>query len=125
MIQDERKAFATRFLHACAAGKARAEAAAMVAPGFVHHNAHFAGDGASLFAAMDANATQFPDKKIAVHHALADGDLVALHSHVKHTAEDPGFALLHLFRFEGAAIAELWDIAEAVPPDSPNANGMF
>ena len=125
MTHDERKAIATQFLELAAAGKACTGAATLVANGFRHHNVHFAGDGPSLFAAMDANAVQFPDKRLEVQHVLGDGDLVAVHSRVTHTQDDPGFALVHLFRFEGGKIAELWDIAQAVPPDSPNAHGMF
>ena len=39
--------------------------------------------------------------------------------------DDNGAALVHLFRFEGDRIAELWDIGQAVPEQSVNANGMF
>jgi predicted SnoaL-like aldol condensation-catalyzing enzyme len=38
---------------------------------------------------------------------------------------DPGAALVHIFRFHGGEILELWDIAQAVPKDCPNENGMF
>ena len=34
-------------------------------------------------------------------------------------------ALVHLFRFEGDRIAELWDIGQPVLALSVNANGMF
>jgi predicted SnoaL-like aldol condensation-catalyzing enzyme len=37
----------------------------------------------------------------------------------------PAFALAHIFRFENGRIAELWDIAQPAPSDSPNQNGMF
>jgi predicted SnoaL-like aldol condensation-catalyzing enzyme len=39
--------------------------------------------------------------------------------------EDRGFALVHIFRFAGDRIIEMWDIAQAVPEISPNKNGMF
>jgi predicted SnoaL-like aldol condensation-catalyzing enzyme len=124
-MTDDPKAIATQFLQLAAAGKACSDAAALITETVRHHNVHFAGDGASLLAAMDANAVQFPDKRLDVQRVLRDGDLVAIHSRVTHTPDDPGFALVHLFRFEGGAIAELWDIAQPVPPDSPNKNGMF
>jgi predicted SnoaL-like aldol condensation-catalyzing enzyme len=34
-------------------------------------------------------------------------------------------ALVHIFRFEGNLIAELWDIGQAAPENSPNEYGMF
>ena len=55
----------------------------------------------------------------------SDGDLVAVHSRVQHHAEDRGAAVMHLFRFDGDHIAELWDVGQQVPAESPNANGMF
>jgi hypothetical protein len=32
---------------------------------------------------------------------------------------------VHILRFENSRIAEMWDIAQEIPPDSPNALGMF
>ena len=37
----------------------------------------------------------------------------------------PELALVHIFRFEGHRVAELWDIGQAAPDNSPNENGMF
>lgn len=48
-----------------------------------------------------------------------------VHSHVRHTPDERGYGLVHNFRFEGDRVAELWDLAQAVPASSPNANGMF
>ena len=109
----------------CAAGGARDAFARYATPSFRHHNPHFAGDAASLASAMDDNARQFPAKRLDVLRVLGDGDLVAIHSFVKHSADDRGYALVHIFRFEGDRVAELWDIAMAVPADSPNQYGMF
>jgi predicted SnoaL-like aldol condensation-catalyzing enzyme len=74
---------------------------------------------------MAQNAAQVPDKQLTVHRTLRDGDQVAVHSHVRHTPDEPGYALVHIFRFEGDRIAELWDLAQAMPVDSVNDNGMF
>jgi hypothetical protein len=32
---------------------------------------------------------------------------------------------VHLFRFEGDRIAELWDVAQPVPAEILNADGVF
>jgi len=32
---------------------------------------------------------------------------------------------VHLFRFEGDRIVELWDIGQPIPDSSVNANGML
>jgi hypothetical protein len=40
-------------------------------------------------------------------------------------SQDPGVALVHFFRFNNDEIVELRDIAQPVPPQRVNANGMF
>jgi len=50
---------------------------------------------------------------------------VATLAHVRHKKGEPGAAVVHVFRFEGDRIAELWDVGQEVPADSPNQNGMF
>jgi predicted SnoaL-like aldol condensation-catalyzing enzyme len=108
-----------------ASGRVREAYEGRVTPGFRHHNPYFAGDAESLMRAMDENAKQNPAKSLRIVHALEEGDLVAIHGHVKMNSGDRGIALVHIFRFEGDRIAELWDLGQAVPESSPNQNGMF
>jgi predicted SnoaL-like aldol condensation-catalyzing enzyme len=116
---------AVSFLRLAASGRAREALATYGGPGFRHHNPWFPGDADSLAAAMDENARQNPDKRLDVLRAVEEGDLVAVHSYVKHGEADRGFGLVHIFRFEAGRIVELWDLAQEVPAESPNANGMF
>src|SRR5262249_13848809 len=44
---------------------------------------------------------------------------------VRQKPGDLGAAVVHIFKFEGNLIVELWDMGQAVPEDSPNENGMF
>lgn len=119
------KEAAVSFLKLAAAGRARDAFAAHASPGFRHHNPWFPGDAESLATGMDENARRFPDKRLDVLRAIEEGDLVAVHSKVRHSRDDRGFGLVHIFRFEGGRIVEAWDLAQEVPADSPNANGMF
>jgi predicted SnoaL-like aldol condensation-catalyzing enzyme len=116
---------AISFLQQCAAGNPREGARRFAAPGFRHHNPYFPPSPEALFKGMEDNARQFPDKVLEVKHALEDGDLVAVHSHVRMKPGDKGIGVVHLMRFEGGKVAEFWDIAQEVPADSPNENGMF
>jgi predicted SnoaL-like aldol condensation-catalyzing enzyme len=97
----------------------------MVTPGFRHHNPHFAAGADALKVAMAENAIRNPDKRLDMQHALEDGDFVALHSRIVLQREQAGAAVVHIFRFEGDKIAELWDVGQEVPADTPNADGMF
>jgi predicted SnoaL-like aldol condensation-catalyzing enzyme len=123
MNTEDLTAIATRFLQLAAAGKARDGAAQLVTPDFRHHNVHFPGDGASLFAAMDQNAAQFPDKALVVVQAIREGDRVATLCRVRHTQDEAGYVVSHWFRFEGGKIAEVWDLAQEIPKTSPNQYG--
>ena len=86
---------------------------------------YFRGDADALMAAMQDNAAKNPDKSLEIKHVLQDGDLVAVHSRVRMRPGDRGIGTVHIFRFEGDAIAELWDLAQPVPENSPNQFGMF
>ncbi|HKO22638.1 MAG TPA: nuclear transport factor 2 family protein, partial [Candidatus Eisenbacteria bacterium] len=100
---------AVTFLGLAAAGRVDEAYADYVGPGFLHHNPYFRGDAASLKAGMAENASRNPTKTLEVQRALEDGDLVAVHSHVRQKPEDPGAAVVHRFRFENGRIVELWD----------------
>lgn len=120
-----RKEKAIAFLTMVAAGDVRDAYRKYIAPEFRHHNPYYHGDAASLLRGMEENAAQFPERTFEVQHALEDGDLVAVHSRVLLKPDDRGIALAHVFRFEGGAIVELWDLGEPVPENSPNEYGMF
>ena len=125
MADRSRADVAKSFLQLAASGRAHEAFAEFVTPNFRHHNAWFPGDGESLMNAMDENARQNPDKELTIHRVVEDGDQVATFAHVRHQKGEPGAAVVHFFRFEGDRIAELWDVGQEVPANSPNKNGMF
>lgn len=125
-MQDDPKNrdIAVSFLKLAASGRLD-EAYRHISPNFRHHNPHFPGDAESLKAGMAQAASQFPKTSLDVQHIFGDSDLVAVHSRVQHGPDQPEIAVVHIFRFEGDLIAELWDVGQEMPPDSPNRNGMF
>ena len=92
---------------------------------YIHHNQYIKADRESLILAIEDDARTNPDKQVEVKMSLEDGDLVTTYSHVQQNKEDPGFALMHIFRFKDSTIVEMWDINQAILEDSPNQNGMF
>jgi predicted SnoaL-like aldol condensation-catalyzing enzyme len=96
-----------------------------VSPDFKHHNPFFEGSAQALAAGMEENARQNPNKVFEVKHAIAEGDLVAVHSLVRQKPDDLGAAVVHIFRFQNGHIAELWDIGQPIPKESANRYGMF
>jgi len=120
-----RKAVAKAFLRLAATGKVRDAYERFVGPGFRHHNPYFRGDAEALRAGMEEAHAKFPHTTIEIQRALGEGSLVAVHSRVKHEPAGRDIAVVHVFRFKGSKIVELWDIAVEAPPDSPNEHGMF
>jgi predicted SnoaL-like aldol condensation-catalyzing enzyme len=103
-----------------------------------HHNPFFPAGFPALQKAMIENHGQFPNKRLIVklvparrsaafRHAgvLGDGDLVAVHSHLVLRAGEEGMTVVHLFRFQGDRIVEMWDCGQPLPTDSPNKDGAF
>lgn len=116
---------AVSFMRLVGSGKVREAYRKHAAPSFRHHNPFFRGDADSLMKAMEENAAKYPGKTIEILNVLEDRDLVAVHSRVHHTPGDRGAAVVHIFRFAGERVVELWDIGQEVPAESVNENGMF
>jgi len=125
MTDMTQKEAAMSFLRMTAAGQVGQAFARFAAPAFRHHNPYFAGDAAAIQAGMLENAARFPHMQFEVQRALADGDLVAVHSRARMTPDGADIAIVHILRFEGGRIAEMWDIGQAQPDTMPNEHGMF
>ena len=121
----DQKELATSFLKLAASGKVSEAYEKYISRDFRHHNPHFAGDAKSLRAGMMEAHHKFPKTTIEVHRVLETDDLVAVHSRVRHSPDTPEIAVVHIFRFDGKRIVELWDVGMEAPKDSPNENGMF
>jgi predicted SnoaL-like aldol condensation-catalyzing enzyme len=125
MKNSPRKESAVSFLKLCASGNVRDAYAKYTSSTFRHHNPHFAGDAESLKAGMAEAAAKFPNTVLEVQRTIEEGELVAVHSRVLHGPKQPEISVVHIFRFEGDLIAELWDVGQVAPADSPNKFGMF
>jgi predicted SnoaL-like aldol condensation-catalyzing enzyme len=95
------------------------------APGYIQHNpmARTGANGLKDF--LDWARAQSPDAEHRVKRVFADGDHVIAHVHVIINPGERGNAVVDIFRLEDGRIAEHWDVAQVVPADSANSNGMF
>jgi glyoxylase I family protein len=125
MKQESLKEAAVEFMSLVASGKVQEAYDRHVSRDFRHHNPYFRGDAQSLRTAMAENAEKNPNKTLDVQFALEDGDRVAVFSRITQNPGDRGGAVVHIFRFEGDRIAELWDVGQEIPANSVNENGMF
>ena len=96
-----------------------------VEPGYIQHNpmAQTGRDAAIAF--LEPFFKSHPDASYSIKRIIADGNLVAVHSHAKFSADDRGLAVVDILRVDHCKIAEHWDVAQPVPEKSANTNGMF
>lgn len=121
---NKQKDIAKAFLQGTVTDKIREVYDLYTLPNFKHHNGFYSGDRESLLDGMIQSNAVFPNKKVTVKLAVAEAPYVTLLSHVQIT-EDEEVAVAHVYRFEGEKIAEMWDISQEVPENSPNEYGMF
>ncbi len=122
----DNKDIAITFLKMSGNGNIREAFSQFVGSGFKHHNPFFEGSAEALMAGMEENVRQNPGSKVLeVKHAIAEGDFVMLHTHVRQKPRDRGAAVVHIYRFENGRIVELWDLGQPVPENSVNQYGMF
>jgi len=116
---------AVEFLQSVVAGKIDEVYSKYVDMNGRHHNQYFKAGFPSLKEAMIENHTQFPNKKYEVKNVLGDGNLVAVHGRIIVKPGENEMAVVHLFRFNGDKIVEMWDCGQPLQADSPNADGAF
>jgi predicted SnoaL-like aldol condensation-catalyzing enzyme len=129
-----RKDITIEFLRLAGSGKPK-EGLRFFAPECKTHNPYTAGGINELIEAMIAVQKQAAqgiikgstaDFKFTIRQALAEGDMVAVHTQVSSSKPgEGGLRQVHLFRFNGDKIVEYWDITQNVPENSPNAAGAF
>jgi predicted SnoaL-like aldol condensation-catalyzing enzyme len=66
-----------------------------------------------------------PQMEVRIKRVIAEDDLVVIHQHSKRTPEDPGEAIIEIFRVDEGKIVEHWDVIQSVPGKSANNNTMF
>ena len=96
-----------------------------VQPGYIQHNPMAATGRDAAIAFLEPFFQSHPDAAYSIKRIIADGTLVAVHSHAKFSAGDRGLAVVDILRVEGCKIAEHWDVAQPVPEKAANTNGMF
>ncbi len=68
---------------------------------------------------------EYPDKSVTFVRAIAEGDLVALHTHQVWPGNDQ-YVTMDFFRFDqDGKIVEHWDSIQQIPESSANPNTMY
>jgi predicted SnoaL-like aldol condensation-catalyzing enzyme len=92
---------------------------------YIQHNPLVADGKQAFIDYFSRMAREHPDKRITFVRAVAQDDLVALHTHQVWPG-DGEYVTMDFFRFdERGRIVEHWDAIQAVPETSLNGNTMF
>lgn len=86
-----------------------------------------AGDGPAPFIGFVKWITgENPDLRVDFKRTIAQGNLVAIHSHMMPAAGARGTAVMDIFRLsDDGKIIEHWDVLQDVPEKAANSNTMF
>ena len=105
--------------------KVRAAFETWVDPGYVQHNPMAETGREAAIRFLEPFFAGHPDSHYTIARIIADGNLVAVHSHGVFGPEDRGFAVVDILRVDGCRVMEHWDVVQAVPGKPANTNGMF
>ncbi|OYU34965.1 nuclear transport factor 2 family protein [Novosphingobium sp. PASSN1] len=124
------KQVVTQFLHEFyIEKKVRSSFEKWVDPGYIQHNPYAQTGREAAIAFLTKFVEGNPGQRTKIHRIIADGDLVAAHSHGWQEDGTPeqkrGFAVVDMFRVKGCKVMEHWDVISPVPETSANTNTMF
>ena len=92
---------------------------------YIQHNP-LVGDGKEAFISyFEEMNTQYADKSIEFVRDIAEGNLVALHTH-QTWPDGEEYVTMDFFRFDkNGKIVEHWDAMQVIPKTSSNGNTMY
>jgi len=92
---------------------------------YIQHNP-LVGDGTKPFISyFERMSKEYPNKSIEFVRAIAENDLVALHTHQTWPGNEE-YVTMDFFRFDTEGkIVEHWDAMQQIPEHSANGNTMY
>lgn len=92
---------------------------------YIQHNPDVANGTNGFIDYFERMRKEYPNKSIAFVRCIAEGDLVALHTHQSWPGEEE-YVTMDFFRFdENGKICEHWDAIQKIPEKSANQNTMY
>ena len=125
MNLKENKANAIAFYKMAYEGNPKKAVELYVGSTYIQHNP-LVGDGKEPFIEyFDRMQREYPDKSIEFVRAVAEGNLVALHTHQIWPGNEE-YVTMDFFRFdENGKIVEHWDAIQQIPEESAHNNTMY
>jgi predicted SnoaL-like aldol condensation-catalyzing enzyme len=96
-----------------------------VDPGYIQHNPMAETGREAAINFLEPFFAKNPNINYSIKRIIADGNLVAVHSHGSFAPNDRGIAVVDILRVQGCKVMEHWDVVQQVPEKSANSNTMF
>ena len=122
---EQNRKHAISFYKMAYEGNPRKAVELFVGSEYIQHNP-LVGDGKEPFIAyFEKMATEYADKSIEFIRSVAEGDLVALHTH-QIWPDNEEYVTMDFFRFDDQGkIVEHWDAMQIIPESSAHNNTMY
>lgn len=92
---------------------------------YIQHNPAVANGTQGFIDYFERMQKEYPKKSIEFVRCIAEGDLVALHTHQVWPGNDQ-YVTMDFFRFDtNGKICEHWDAIQQIPEKSENPNTMY
>ncbi len=124
MNLEENKNNAIAFYKTAFEGNPREAIEKYVGDTYIQHNPVVADGLQGFIDYFDRMHKEFPNKSINFVRCIAEGDLVALHTHQNWPGEE--YVTMDFLRFDkDGKICEHWDAIQKIPETSANPNTMY
>ncbi len=92
---------------------------------YIQHSPHVPDGKDGVLGYFAERIKKFPDAKMEIKRAGADGDLVWMHLHFRRTPDVAGNAVIHIFRMQDGKFVEHWGVGTPVRESTLHKNSMF
>ena len=117
---EENKKNAIAYYRTAYEGSPREAVEKYVGAEYIQHNPHVGNGTKPFIEYFERMAKEYPNKTIHFVRSIAEGDLVALHTHQVWPDGDE-YVTMDIFRFdENGKIVEHWDAMQEIPKESAN-----
>lgn len=125
MNLEQNKQNAIAFYKMAYEGNPREAVALYVGAAYIQHNPAVENGTEGFIQYFERMQMEYPDKSIDFVRCIAEGDLVALHTHQIWPGNDE-YVTMDFFRFDTTGkICEHWDAIQQIPKTSANENTMY
>ncbi|MGC9342417.1 MAG: nuclear transport factor 2 family protein [Bacteroidales bacterium] len=125
MDQEKNKKTAIEYYKMAFEGNPRKATELFVGEHYIQHNPVVKDGKEGFIEYFERMHNEYKDKSVEFLRTVAEGNLVALHTHQVWPG-DEHYVTMDFFRFdENGKIVEHWDSIQEVPKESANGNGMY